>query len=72
MYTLTVLDFMGERSQKITTRYLSDAIKYLKMNLHSLNLLLEDETTGETLFDQELGVVFYNIFDLSDKKETED
>jgi hypothetical protein len=72
MYTLTVLDFMGERSQKITTRYLSDAIKYLKMNLCSLNLLLEDETTGETLFDQELGVVFYNIFDLSDKKETED
>jgi hypothetical protein len=72
MYTLTVLDFMGERSQKITTRYLSDAIKYLKMNLYSLNLLLEDETTGETLFDQELGVVFYNIFDLSDKKETED
>lgn len=71
MYTLTVLDFMGDCSQKITTRYLSDAIKYLKMNRVSLNLILEDETTGETLFDQELGVVFYNVFDFSEKKEEE-
>ena len=69
MYTLTAKNVFGEKLCEITIRYLSDAIKYLKMNLDFYDLYLEDSTTGEELFNQHTGKVLYNVFDFSNKEE---
>ena len=69
MYTLTALSIYGEKLCEITTKYLSDAIKCLKMNLDCYELYLKDSTTGEELFNQHTGKVLYNVFDFSNKEE---
>lgn len=69
MYTLTAKNVFGEKMCEITTRYLSDAIRYLKMNLDFYDLCLEDSTIGETYFYQYAGKILCNIFNFSDKEE---